>query len=220
MRVLRGKESDPYDNLGGPVSTHYLQSRRIFFWVGDYGKYDKGLPHTNTWYRDQIRNLSKEMIPGLHPSYASFQKPEMLLKEKKRLEKILDQPVTASRFHYLRYRLPESYRLLEECGISDDFSMGFSAFPGFRAGTAYPFHFFDLEKNQQGNLLVHPFSLMDSSAAFRVENGFQKFRRQAEAQLFAGKESRFPIHAIFHNEHPSWPGWENAISEYLKLSSE
>lgn len=219
LRVLRGKEKDPYDHLGSTIPPEVLQQRRIFFWVGDYGKHDKGLSYRNSWYREQIRELSKIMIPGLHPSYASFLKPDQMLKEKKRLEEILDQPVTASRFHYLRFRLPESYRMLEECGISEDFSMGYSAFPGFRAGTALPFYFFDLERNQKSNLLIHPFSLMDSSAAYRGKTR-DSFLKEAEFQFKTGEDSGYPVHAIFHNEHPSREGWKNAIGNYLMLKSE
>jgi hypothetical protein len=156
------------------------------------------------------------MIPGLHPSYACFEHPEKIAEEKKRLEEILNREITSSRFHFLRFRLPESYRLLEETGIREDFSMGFSAFPGFRAGTSLPFRWFDLKKNQAGNLLIHPFSLMDSSRAFRGKPKMALLD-EARRQLHSGIEQGFPIHCIFHNEHPSWWGWENAISDYAKI---
>jgi len=212
LQVLAGVKADPYDNLGTRIGPELLNGKRIFFWTGDYGKYDKGLPVNNEWYRRQIKALSAQMIPGLHPSYASFERPEKLIQEKKRLEEILGTEITACRFHFLRFRLPESYRRLEEAGFSEDFSMGFSSFPGFRAGTALPFHWFDLEKNQEGKLLIHPFSLMDSCRVFREETS-DNFLAEAGRQLKTG----YPVHAIFHNEHPSWPGWDNTIRNYSKL---
>jgi hypothetical protein len=219
LAVLSGKSEDPYDHLGKAISMELIKDRRIFFWTGDYGKHDKGLSWQNSWYRQQIKALSRQMIPGLHPSYATFQKPDRMAEEKKRLEEIIGQPVDSSRFHFLRYRIPASFRLLEELGFKDDFSMGFSAFPGFRAGTALPFHWFDLKKNQAGNLCIHPFSLMDSSVAFRGK-GPEIFLEHAAEQLKTGEQLGFPVHAIFHNEHPSCRHWENAITAYLNLQKD
>jgi hypothetical protein len=216
IQVFSGQEKDPYDNLGSRIPSELLKARRIFFWVGDYGKNDKGLSWKNKWYREKIKELSRDMLPGLHPSYASFSHPEFLIREKKRLEEILDYEITANRFHFLRFRLPESYRVLEESGFREDFSMGYSAFPGFRAGTALPFLWFDLKRNRSSQLLIHPFSLMDSSAAFRGKtNAF--FLEAAENLLKTGKELGFPVHAIFHNEHPNWNGWENTVKLFSEM---
>jgi hypothetical protein len=95
--------------------------------------------------------------------------------------------------------------------------MGFSAFPGFRAGTALPFQWFDLKKNQEGKLLIHPFSLMDSCRVFRGGSD-DNFLTEADRQMKAGKVAGFPVHAVFHNEHPSWPGWENTMSKLTRLT--
>ena len=217
LKVLSGSQPDPYDNLGSNISLELLENAPIFFWLGNYGKHDKGLTYKNAWYRNKIRELSTRMQPGLHPSYQSFDKPEILREEKKRLEAILGREIRASRFHFLRFRLPDSYRLLEELGIKEDHSMGFSGFPGFRAGTALPFRWFDLKKNQAGDLLIHPFSMMDSWAGSGKMNN-TLFMDEAERQLREGRKSGFPVHAIFHNEHPSWPGWENALSRFLALA--
>lgn len=215
LMVMAGRKADPYDNLGSRIPAELLKGKRIFFWVGDYGIHDKGLSWKNSWYRQQIINLSKEMLPGLHPSYASFEKPEKIAEEKKRLETITGSEIKASRFHFLRFRLPHSYRILEQAGISDDFSMGFSEFPGFRAGTAFPFQWFDLEMNQAGKLLIHPFSLMDSSRAFRG-NSNGAFLQESKRQIQEGSKYAFPVSAIFHNEHPHWKGWENTIRAYTE----
>jgi hypothetical protein len=216
FQVLSGQIPDPYDNLGSRIPMELLKGRQIFFWLGNYGKHDKGLSFQNQWYRNQIRNLSKEMRPGLHPSYASFTKPELILEEKKRLEEILDQEIIASRFHFLRFRIPQSYRTLEEAGITEDYSMGFSGFSGFRAGTALPFRWFDLEKNRISDLTIYPFSVMDSSAAFRGRSS-QAFLESVKNQLINGRELGFPVHAIFHNEHPNWAAWDNAIQQFTAL---
>jgi hypothetical protein len=41
--------------------------------------------------------------------------------------------------------------------------MGYASAPGFRAGTSYPFHYFDFSKEQAADLLFLPFCAMDGA---------------------------------------------------------
>ena len=100
--------------------------------------------------------------------------------------------------------------------MRDDFSMGLSASAGYRAGTALPFRWFDLEENRISNLTIHPFFMMDSSALFH-STGASGFLETATAQMKLAKEYGFPLQALFHNEHPSWQGWDRIIEKYLEL---
>ncbi|MFN6037301.1 MAG: hypothetical protein ACK452_02440, partial [Bacteroidota bacterium] len=47
-------------------------------------------------------------------------------------------------------------------GIKMDFSMGYSTHNGFRAGTSYPFPYYDFEKESSTDLIFVPFQIMDS----------------------------------------------------------
>ena len=98
---------------------------------------------------------------GIHPSYGSGDRVESVQKEIRRLEQILDRPICSSRQHYLKMSFPETYRTLIANGIEEDYSMGYSEVPGFRAGTCTPFKFYDLQANEPTNLTVYPFAVMD-----------------------------------------------------------
>lgn len=78
---------------------------------------------------------------------------------------VLGSPVTKSRQHFLKFTLPETYLALIECGIEDDYSLGWPNEVGFRASIAASFPFFDLIKNQQTKLQLHPLSVMDGALA-------------------------------------------------------
>jgi hypothetical protein len=176
MRINRGSrvnddrsdnrtEHDAYD-VFGYISEMIEKTRsdtRFFFPVGDHSKYDKNPSWKNENYRDLIKMLSGKFIAGLHPTYYVAGNFEKLNHEVGRLKKILGKDVSTSRFHYLRLLFPVSYRDIFKSGISEDYSMGYPDEPGFRAGIARPFWFYDLLEDHQTHLKIFPFQVMDET---------------------------------------------------------
>jgi hypothetical protein len=165
LAVLRGVEPDPYDNfdLHHTLAARYGHHPLYFSLMGDFGKYDRNISHKNKGFRDLLQKLNNQAEIGLHPSYRAALDPEMIAEEKRRLEEIIGKPVTKNRFHFLRLRFPDSYRLLPELGFTDDYSLGYSTTNGFRASTCTPFCFYDLLKEEKTGLRLHPFIFMDSA---------------------------------------------------------
>jgi hypothetical protein len=50
-----------------------------------------------------------------------------------------------------------------ENGILADFTMGFASAIGFRAGTSFPFHYYNFISEKQTDLLFVPFCAMDGA---------------------------------------------------------
>jgi hypothetical protein len=59
--------------------------------------------------------------------------------------------------------MPGSYNNAINAGIMEDFSMGYPEEPGFRAGIARPFFFYNLADDIQTNLTIVPFQVMDGT---------------------------------------------------------
>lgn len=165
MMVLSGLQDDPYDTYDY-LAYHFRANEDkllFFFLLGDYGPYDKQVSFRNKRLQQLVRQTAGRFQTGLHPSYKAGQEEAAgpTLKEKKRMEKITGSPVTHSRQHYLLLQFPHTYRKLLEAGITSDYSMGYPEVTGFRAGTATPFFFYDLEKEEITPLRIHPFLAMD-----------------------------------------------------------
>jgi len=130
------------------------------------------------------------------------------------------QPIV-SRFHYLRFRFPESFRLLVEVGIKHDYSLGYTDRVGYRAGTARPFPFFNLIENRAESLMLHPSVIMDSALNYQMglsaDASIQKVSRLFRQQQNTGGE----FGVVFHNEILSrttpWMGWDSYFYSTLKL---
>ena len=159
LQVLVGGKTDPYhlvERIGGIAGY-------CFFIAADRGPNDHAVPPEHPRMRKKVVELGKTCTIGLHPSYRSMDEPERIGTEKGRLEKVCREPIHASRQHFLRFRLPETYRHLLANGIGEEHSMGFSRRPGFRAGTCTPFPWYDLEAEEETTLIIHPFAIMDSA---------------------------------------------------------
>ncbi len=217
--VLGGKDpNDIYDWLLTEHEKH--NTKAIFFFLMG----DKDLPYDPPSIFDikdvaeVIRQIADKNSVGIHPSYHSLNKKSIILKEKQRLEELADRKISISRQHYLRFSLPETYRVLAECGIENEYSMGYADYVGYRAGTATSFTWFDLEKNEETNLTVHPFAVMDIS----LKNYMQQTPEQAietiqklNAPLL---ENGGTFMSLWHNESLSNKGeWKNWRKVYQLL---
>ena len=113
--------------------------------------------------RSKIEGTCRLGEIGIHPSYASDSDEELVRDERSRLEHILRRPVRHSRQHYLKMRMPATFRTLVNLGIGHDHSMGYAEEAGYRASIAVPYPFYDLEFESILPLEIHPFVFMDTT---------------------------------------------------------
>ena len=143
------EENDPYNtfHLINSLSNETKTALHYFVLIGDYSVYDKNPNFDNIGFRKFLKTLSNENSIGLHPSYESFNHPEKIDIEKKRLEDIIEKKITSARCHFLRIRFPDTYRHFINIGITDDYTMIYASQSGFRTGLCVPYKWFDLEKS-------------------------------------------------------------------------
>ena len=58
---------------------------------------------------------------------------------------------------------PVISRIFINAGITEDYSMGYPEEPGFRAGIARPYYFYNISEDQQTSLKIIPFQVMDAT---------------------------------------------------------
>lgn len=156
---LRFDPSDTYDYIcSHPFSRHFF-----FLLATQKTPFDRNLRPDSPVLRQLISLLAANENTGIHPSYYSNDSPRLVGSEKAVLEKITGKAVVHSRQHYLRLKLPDTYRQLIKAGIQHDFSMQYPEIPGFRAGMAVPFPFFDVEANSPTPLILHPGCIMETT---------------------------------------------------------
>ena len=221
--VLQGLIKDPYDTYDQIKIIKEKGFKVILFWLlGNYSEYDRNLSWTNSFQKRLIRSLAIDMEIGLHPSYGSNQMLGILADEKQRLETILDQKVFKSRQHFLKLNIQSTYSTLLQNGFTDDYSLVYHDLPGFRAGIARPFPWFDLNKNKISALTLHPVTYMDATYKNYLKMSVEEAK--ADLQVLAKEIKKYGgnLIAIWHNEsigdYRDWKGWANLLDFTLALN--
>ncbi|WP_340112245.1 polysaccharide deacetylase family protein [Maribellus mangrovi] len=228
MQVLRGKEKDPYDTYEYIDSVFKGNEDKVKFFIllGDYARFDKNISPHNKNYQKLIRNIRKKYIVGIHPSFASSKKGNRKKTgvERARLESILGEDVRISRQHFLPLKFPKSYRRLIKSGINEDYTMGYSCMPGFRAGICTPYYFYDLERESTTNLLVVPFQILDGTFPYYLHLSPQKALEEITAIMSEVKKVGGTFVSVWHNETVNdkgiWEGYQKVFEEMNRLGFE
>jgi len=222
FRVLGGLSHDPFDTYSFFRELHeqHQLSTHCFVLFADYGRNDNNIPVNSKGMQDLIRSLGQWSEIGVHPSLSSSKHPSLLQKEIEGLEAAAGKGITCSRQHFLKFSFPSTFRRLAELGIRDDYSMGYASHPGFRAGIAHPFRFFDLKHNIESDLRIHPIPVMDVT--------FRDYLRLTPGESMEQikqiiRQIRFyngQFISLWHNESLSdsgrWKGWRWLYEEVVK----
>lgn len=204
--IFIGEFGDPYLDATRLIERIHKENDKpyfLFVLMKKWGKYGTKTIYPLTSYYRLLKSFNMATI-GLHPSYNTCYKPLLIMKEKKRLEKVLEKKeITASRQHFLRMQVPETFRNLEKAGIRDDFTTAFAQAPGFRTGTAVPHYFYDVEKDHVGDLLLHPTVVMDTALITHLkltpDEAFEKIKRLVNEC----KQSGGDFLSLWHNSNLS-----------------
>lgn len=222
MRVMAGKEQDPYDTYSYITEIASKVNRIICFaLLGDWSKYDKNIHWKNEAYQSLLRGLNSAGGMGIHPSYDTSENSEKLETEISRLEQIVGHEIVKSRQHFLRMRIPDTYEMLIEHGIQRDFTMGYADEIGFRAGTSFPFYFFNIKENKATKLLIFPFAYMDGVLKDKLMLTPEQSKMEIEKLVTEVKGVGGVLMCIWHNSSINdlgeWKGWKDVLDYTISL---
>ncbi|MEQ8625216.1 MAG: polysaccharide deacetylase family protein [Vicingaceae bacterium] len=224
LKVLSGKQSDPFDTYNYLLNLQkkFHVKPIYFFLLGDYGLNDKNLSHENSHFRSLIKSIADYAEVGIHPSYNSNKDKQKINQEIRRLEQIVKREVFRSRQHFLKLSLPETYRNLIEEDILEDYTMGFAAEPGFRAGTCTPYPFYDLDGEIECNLKVFPFQVMESTLKYYLNRSIPEAIKEIRQLIDEVKFNQGTFISLWHNESLSeemeWKGWRFVYEELIEYA--
>lgn len=222
MAVLSGMKKDEYDTY--QYQEDIFKNNKItpiyFFLAGNRSTFDKNIATDSKVFKALIKRMSSVGEVGIHPSYQSASNSTLVKKEVNRVEKNLNKKITKSRQHYLRIRLPETYRCLAELGITDDYSLAYAAAPGFRAGICTPFYFYDLLAEQVLPVKVHSTVVMDGTFNEYLNTTPEEAIGTIKKLILQVKKYKGEFVGIWHNhslnEEKEWKGWRRVFEVMIE----
>lgn len=225
-KTLLGLKQDPYDTFAYQKELVVNQKLTFiyFFLLGDYGMNDKNIPISSKKFQSLIKSISDHSKIGIHPSFASNESFNKLEREVGRLSNVINREIWRSRQHFLKLRLPDTYRNLIELDITDDFTMGYASHYGFRAGLCTPFYFYDLDLEVETLLKIHPFAIMEGTLKYYMQIGPQNamphFKRLIDEVRMVDGEFISLWHNDSLNDYKLWKGWRSVFEEMIAYGKE
>ena len=211
---------DSFDYLKKIQETSQLKFV-YFFNVGKASPFDKNLAVIHQAFAKLVKKIQQYAFIGVHPSYYSNEKTEYFVEEKNKLSIASGIKITKSRQHYLKFKLPLTYRHLIKAGIEEDYSMGYASVPGFRAGTCTPFYWFDLEVNQLSTLRIVPITFMEGTFSTYLKLSTTETTEIINHLTEEIKKYNGTYISIWHNhtvnDKFSWKGWRNVFENSIAV---
>lgn len=201
-QVLAGKKKDPFDCYEWLDALHlYCRLKPYFFFLvaRNNSKYDKNVSTSSKRFQELVEYYASTCNIGIHPSWQSGDDKTLLKEEVEWLEAVSDTQVQASRQHYIRFTLPETYRQLLSEGIRKEFSMGYGSINGFRASVCSSFKWYDLENEQATSLIVYPFCFMDANSYYEEKHTPQQAYDELMRMYNTVKKVNGTMITIWHN---------------------
>lgn len=161
----------------------------FYFICGYTAPYDADYHPGDPRIRKLIRHIhARGHEIGLHPSYATYQQPELIRQEADCLRRIcaeegVQQDEWGGRMHYLRWEHPTTLQALSDAGMSYDSTLGYADRPGFRCGTCFDFPAFNPTTQQELPLRVRPLVMMEGSVIEDVYMGLGSGQAALEKAL-------------------------------------
>jgi hypothetical protein len=220
--VLLGGQVDPFA-IDSELQSSFAQAAdRIAFFVlaGERGEWDHAVPVDHPLYATELRKLDLWADVGLHPSYASSTHEGLTAKEATLLQNVLQRPIAISRQHFLRLRMPGTFRELESLGIREEHSLGIHDRLGFRSGTCTPYPWYDLQQERATDLMVHPFTVMDNTLRDKLKLPPEQALDAVRPIIDSVKRVRGTFTGLWHESFLARTGphalWRQAILSIIR----
>ncbi len=198
--------------------------RSVFYiMAAEPGDIDEGFdPATPALLHRLHRLADAGHIVGFHPGYDAYRDARRYQSEKTKLETILGKQILHARQHYLRFQVPETWRIAQESGILEDATLGYPDHVGFRCGTSHPFPVFDILENRELTLVEHPLHVMDGTLRRYQEltpvQSLERLRFLARRVAEVGGDFHLLWHNIVttHDRRPWFDVYRQFIYDYSR----
>jgi hypothetical protein len=173
---------------------------------------------------EMIKEIDKNSWEiGLHSSWYSFNDADEMKRQKEALANVVKHDIVSVRQHYLHYDIRVTPNIHYEAGLKYDSTLGFNDNVGFRFGTCYPWHLYDLEGEKDIPVLEIPLIIQDTAMLNPVkgmrldeDTAFKYIKQITETVVKVGGV----LTLLWHPNRILDPGWWNLYLRTLRYLKE
>ncbi|MCO4322425.1 polysaccharide deacetylase family protein [Aliidiomarina quisquiliarum] len=204
--------ADPYNTFDWlmDVSEKNGLTSAFYFICGTTSNMDADYQPEEPAIRELIQRIHQRGHEiGLHPSYGTYQTPQLIKQEANRLRAVMQkegikQNEFGGRMHYLRWEHPSTLQAWNDAGMTYDSTLSYADLPGFRCGTCFEYPAFNTITQQSLQIRIRPLIAMECTI---IADRYMGLGYGAEAEnKFAGlKDTCRRVSGCFtllwHNSH-------------------
>ena len=138
---------------------------------------------------------------GLHGGFNAYMDLEKVKQEKKLLESCIGQEVYGYRGHFLKFSIPETWKILEKLKFHYDTTYGFANQIGFRNGMCHPFRPFCKQENRFIDIIELPLTIMDTTLTKYMELSLKEQIENCKKLIDTVEENRGVLSLLWHNDN-------------------
>jgi len=226
LPVLLGSGRDPYDSFDALFTIkERISAPSTWFFMTESGGQDADYELSDARIRNvliQARNYRDEF--ALHSSWNAEASPNGLATQRAKVARSTSAAAAGVRPHYLRFTVPQTWRLMAEAGFRYSSSLGFADRCGFRCGWSGPFRPFDLLTMQELPIIEIPLVCMDMTLSVYEKVSAELALERLTNLLDASCEG-LPLGAfvfLWHNtiaDRAEHPGYWDTFEYFFSIAS-
>lgn len=202
LNLWRNKK-DPYVESLQDIINFYENNQAVPIFFLRSGKSDKRDGKLN-YSHPLLKNLTslaenKKIIIGLHPSIKSAENVEQFYNDWSQLKSNFPNAKPIVRQHFLMFDVKKTPSIHAQCGMMEDYSLGFHDVPGLRRSTVRSFYGFDFNEFKATQVLYTPLVVMDATFTNYSKTSIQDSIHQTEFILKEVQRFNGHVSILFHN---------------------
>lgn len=218
IMVLLGLWKDPWNNFDDFLS-FFSKTKfkpRFFFLFSKISYYDQGISVFNSHFHSLIKYVADYHKSSLLVSTEARQKARSFKTELERFEKIIHRNTKFLRFNSGVTSVFDTYRNVLGMEEMVDFSLGYHDRIGYRASTAVPFRFYDLENEVETALVLYAVVAgEDSLRKMDAHSAFQKLKQLEDQIPTSTGVHVFSVSNAIFSSNNSNKSWKQAYKNYI-----
>lgn len=191
----------------------------FFFMASDHREGYSGNYLNTKKFAQTIEKIKKRGHDiGFHAGHGTADNPQRYAEELQLLRQHTGIDIKYSRQHFLKFDIPHTFNILENNGITHDFSLGYSDCEGYRCGTGNNYQVFDFRNRKTLNVREVPLIIMDSTLNIAKHLPATEASELITSHIELGRKHKMPITILFHNssfDTYQWNGWKQLYSNII-----